>query len=109
MTYPVQISFRNLAHSPAIEELILKKASKLQRFSPHIISCRIVVEVPHRHHEHGNLYNVGIDLSVKGRELVANRNNHNELEHKEIQAAVNDAVDAAERQLEEYLRLRRGS
>jgi ribosome-associated translation inhibitor RaiA len=37
MQIPLQISFRNMDPSPAVEERIRKKAAKLQRFHDRII------------------------------------------------------------------------
>lgn len=107
VSFPMQISFRNLNHDPDIEHLIKDKASKLDRFSKEIISCRVVVEVPHRHHLHGNAYSVMVDVSVPGKQLVINHENADELAGKGINAALKDAFDAAERQLEDYAELKR--
>ena len=53
MPIPLQISFRNMDPSPAVEERIHKKAEKLERFNDRIIGCAVVVEAPHRHHHKG--------------------------------------------------------
>lgn len=36
----------------------------LDKFADHIMGCRVVVEPAGKHHEHGNLYEVRIDLTV---------------------------------------------
>ena len=41
MEIPLQISFRNMDPSPAVEERIRKKAAKLERFHDRIIGCTI--------------------------------------------------------------------
>ena len=58
MPIPLQISFRNMDPSPAVEERIRQKAEKLERFHDRIVGCTVVVEAPHRHHHKGKLYNV---------------------------------------------------
>ena len=55
MPIPLQISFRNMDPSPAVEARIRKKAEKLERFHDRIIGCTVVVEAPHRHHHKGKL------------------------------------------------------
>lgn len=50
MAYPLQITFRNMAPSAAIEASIREKAAKLEVFYERIMSCRVIVEAPHRHH-----------------------------------------------------------
>lgn len=108
MQLPLQIAFHNMEHSEALEKIIREKAAKLDEFYDKIMSCRVVVEAPHRHHQHGNLYQVRIDLTVSGEEIVVNREPPLHLAYKDIQVAIRDAFDAARRQLEDYIRLRRG-
>ena len=72
MEIPLQITFRNMPRSQAIENNIREKASKLESFYDRIMSCRVIVEAPHRHHRKGKTYEVRIDLTVPGGELVIN-------------------------------------
>lgn len=107
MKMPVQVVFRNMDKTPWIEDMILEKASGLERFHHHIIGCRVVVELPHRRHHQGNRYQVRIDLSVPEKEIVVTRSDEHK-EHEDIVASVRDAFDSAKRQLEEYSQKRRG-
>jgi cold shock CspA family protein len=107
MKLPVQISFRNMERSPAVEELVRKKAAKLDQFFDRIMSCRVIVEVPHRRHEEGNQYLVRIDLTVPGGEIAVNRESPEHTEYRDIAVALRDAFDSARRKLEEYARVRR--
>jgi cold shock CspA family protein/ribosome-associated translation inhibitor RaiA len=108
MKLPLQIAIRNVPHAEMIEELIRRKAEKLEHFCEHIMGCRVVVEVPHRHHEHGNIYQVRIDITVPGEEIVVNREPAENVSHRDYHVAVRDAFDAADRLLEDYVRRRRG-
>jgi ribosome-associated translation inhibitor RaiA len=105
----LQVSFRNVAHSDTTERLVIQKASKLARFSKQIISCRVVLELPHRHHHRGNHYNVHIGVSVPGREIVITRDSTDSKNHENLNLALIDAFEAAERQLDEYVELKRGA
>ena len=49
MKIPLQITFRGIPHSDAVEARIREKAAKLERFSSDIISCRVAVEAEHHH------------------------------------------------------------
>ena len=73
MKIPLQITFRDMAPSPAIEDNIREKAAKLDELHDGIMGCRVTVEAPHRHHHKGKAYVVRIDLTVPGGELVINR------------------------------------
>jgi ribosomal subunit interface protein len=108
MQLPLQISFRHMEHSDSIEAIIREKANKLDRFADHIMSCRVVVEPAGKQHEHGNLYQVRIDITVPDQEIAATREPSQHIEYKNISTAVRDAFDAAKRQLEEYQSKRRG-
>jgi len=103
MQIPLQITIRDVEHSEALETHIREKAKKLDEFFNHIMSCRVVVEVPHKHHRQGKHYNVRIDIGVAGGEIAVNRDNA-----EDIYVALRDAFDVAKRQLEDYARKLRG-
>ena len=44
MQQPLEITFRDIPHSDAIEQHIRDKVTKLQQYSNDIISCHVVVE-----------------------------------------------------------------
>jgi ribosomal subunit interface protein len=94
--------------SEAMAARIRREAQKLDRFHDHIMACRVTVEAPHQHHHQGSLYQVKVDLTVPGTELVASHQQHDRHEHEDAYVAVRDAFDAVQRQLEDYARRRRG-
>lgn len=108
MRLPLQVTFRNLDRSPALEADIAEKAAKLEHLFDALISCRVVVEAGHKHHQQGNLFGVSIQVSVPGRELVVSRNPRGDQAHEDAYVAVRDAFDAMRRQLEDVARVRRG-
>lgn len=103
MQIPLQITIRGIEHSDALETHIRDKAEKLDEFFDRIMSCRVVVEVPHKHHNQGKQFNVRIDVGVPGSEIVVNRDHA-----EDVYVALRDAFDAAKRQLEDYARKIRG-
>lgn len=107
MRLPLQIAFHNLERSEAIEEIVRVKAEKLDSFAGTIMGCRVVVGVPHRHHQNGNQYHVRLDITVPGEEIVVNREPSQHTEYKDVQVALRDAFDTARRQLRDYVRRRR--
>lgn len=103
MQTPLQITLRDMPASEALEVHIRDKVEKLNSFYDRIISCRVVVDMPHKHHHQGKHFNVRVDLSVPGHEIVVNRDHH-----EDAYVALRDAFDAARRQLENcWRRLRR--
>lgn len=132
MELPLQVTFRNMPASETIESNIREKAAKLESLYGQIMSCRVIVEAPHRHHHKGKAYQVRIDLTVPGGELVINRapkrldaaklrlpepsekdltETHEpgkHAAHEDIYVAIRDAFNAAGRKLQDYARRRRG-
>jgi cold shock CspA family protein/ribosome-associated translation inhibitor RaiA len=108
MPIPLQVSFRNMPPSPAVEADIREKTAKLEEFYDRITSVHVVVETPHRQHRQGKLFHVRIDVRVPGRELVVRREPAEHHAHEDAHVAVRDAFDAAKRQLEDYVREMRG-
>jgi len=105
---PVQITFRGMDTSPAVEARILEKAAKLDTFYDRIMSCRVVVEAPHKRHHKGRLFLVTIDVTVPGSELVVNTGKRFNHSHEDVYVAVRDAFNAMRRQLETHARESRG-
>ncbi len=99
MKTPLQITFRDIEHSDALETHIREKAGKLETFFEPIMSCRVVVEMPHQHKHQGKFFNVRIDIGVPGNEIVVNRDRH-----EDVYVALRDAFDATRRQLDDYSR-----
>jgi len=99
MKTPLQITFRDIPHSDALDAHIRDKAHKLEQIFADIVSCRVVVEQPARHQQQGKPFNVRIDLGVPGSEIVVDRQ-----QNEDVYAALRDAFDAAKRQLEDYAR-----
>lgn len=107
MIIPLQITWRDVDRSAAVENDIRAKARKLDHFYEHIVSCRVLVEASHRHHHKGNLYRIRIEIEVPDDEIVVTRDPAENHAHEDIYVAVRDAFDAARRQLQDYVRIRR--
>jgi ribosomal subunit interface protein len=102
MQVPLEISTRLIQLSPALEADLRKRAARLERYYDRITSCRIAVERPGNHHNEGGPYRVRLDITVPGSELVANK------EAEDLNTAIRDAFQAAERQVDEFSQRRRG-
>jgi cold shock CspA family protein/ribosome-associated translation inhibitor RaiA len=107
MQVPLQIVFKNLDRSKAVVARIKEHVAWLEEFYRGIISCRVLVEEPHKHHRTGNLFHVRISLRVPDEELVVSRDRTLHMAHKDAYVAIRDAFDDARRLLEDYIRRRR--
>ena len=108
MQLPLQVVFRDIPHSDAVENAIKKKAEKLEQFYDQIMSCRVSIEMPHSHHHKGKLYRIRIDLKVPDREIVVERSPKEHHAHEDIYVAIRDAFNAVSRQLQQFVDKRRG-
>lgn len=101
MRLPLEISFRNIRKSEAVEALIRGKADDLKRMHENIISCRVAVEAPQQHQRSGRAYRVRVTLTVPpGHELVVSRDPSGGELHDELTSVIRDAFEAARRQLQ---------
>ncbi|MFO0968963.1 MAG: HPF/RaiA family ribosome-associated protein, partial [Gemmataceae bacterium] len=91
MKVPLQVSFRDMPHSPAIEAIVLAKAEKLDHLAADIMSCHVVIEPAGKHHRHGAQYEVRIDLKLSGEEIAVTRAPGEHREYRDVQVAIRDA------------------
>jgi ribosomal subunit interface protein len=108
MEHPIQITFRGIEATDALRQAVEERAAKLETFYDKIQSGRIVVESPHRHHHKGNVYHVRVRLEVPGEEIIVSRDPPEHAQHEDLYLAINDALKETTRQLEDYVRRRRG-
>jgi hypothetical protein len=126
MTIPLQVTFRNMKHSPQVEDWIRAEAEKLETFYHRITACRVAVEVPHRHHKKGKPLHIRIDLTLPGKEIVIKRepvtirrppvngeaaaSSHVQTKspHADLQLVIHDAFKAAGRRVQDFARRQRG-
>ena len=99
----VAVTFRNLKASKTLEQDIRERVEKLETYYPDIKTCRVLVGVPHRHHERGNCFEVRIDMLVPGEEIAVSHQHLN----KDVTLVVTAAFAAAKRQLQDYARRQR--
>ena len=105
---PIQVVFRNLDASPAIEAAVRGRAEKLDRYYDRIMGVQVAVEAPHKHQHRGKIYSVRVNVTVPDEELVVSRVPNDDHAHEDVYVAIRDAFDAMRRQLEDYARQRRG-
>jgi ribosomal subunit interface protein len=99
MKLALQVAFRDMPKSEAVEADVRSHAAKLDKFYDHIISCRVTVQVPAKHKRQGKLYSVHIDVKVPADEIFSTRHH----EHEDVCVAIRDAFDAVKRRLEETM------
>jgi ribosome-associated translation inhibitor RaiA len=123
-----QITFHGLAHSPELEADILERIAWLEKYYRGIVSCRVPIEVPHRHHRDGRRFHVTIELTVPSGKAIVIRHEpsrHGALKdtatsehlkesdvdsvHRYARVAIHEAFNAARRRLQDFARRQRGA
>ena len=99
MISDTQVLFRNIDHSPAVEEAVYKRLEKLERYCDQIQSLRVILEAPHNNHHKGKVYHVGVEAMVPNHDIVVTHDQHDKHSHEDIYVAIRDAFNAVERRL----------
>lgn len=125
MTTPLTVTFPRTKASPWLEAEIAKRFERLKVLFADIVSCRVVVDIPHRHHARGNRFSIRIELGVPGEDLAITRdsNLHGmakdldeaaltkrfdvEATRRDVRVVLTDAFAAAKRRLTDYAQVRR--
>jgi len=95
--FPVTITFRDIGPSESVDAQIRRNAEKLTRYNSRIQSCHVTIEVPHKHHVHGNHYRVQIQLAIPGGDVVVGQHATEERGATDLHAAVDIAFAEAGR------------
>jgi len=104
MQVPLQIAARDFELTEAIETSIREKADKLDQYFERIQSCKVVVEAPIKpHHQKGRVYNVRIQVTIPGKEVVVNRE-----PHEDLYVSINNAFNTVYRRLKGEIEKQRG-
>jgi ribosome-associated translation inhibitor RaiA/cold shock CspA family protein len=102
MQRPLQITFKGMETSAALEALIRDRVERLDALYPRLTGCRVVVGVPHRGSETAKVpIAVCVEADIPGRGPVVGKDEVDRRESKQDHtAALNNAFEAVERQLE---------
>lgn len=96
MKSAVDVVYRDLTSSAALNETITKKIKKLNRFTDQIIHSRIVLDTPHNHKHKGKQFRASLEIDLKGSPIAITQDNES------IHLAVRDAFITAERKIKQY-------
>lgn len=101
MQVPLEIVYRNLDSSEALDALIRAQMAKMDNLCDHITSSRVALERPHAHPTTGSYWRVRIDMHVPpGHEVVVVHEGGDGDVHEDLYQAVREAFDKARRRLQ---------
>lgn len=96
MKQPLQIRFLGMEPSDAVESAARRKADKLDRFCPDIMSCRVDIELADKHQHQGRPFAVRVDVTLPEHELRVDR-----VHDEDVYVALREAFDDMKRQARE--------
>ncbi len=101
METPVAVTFRSTDPLSDIEDLVRREATKLERYGRRLVSCRMAIEEPQRHHRVGNRYRVRLEIGAGlSRPIVVTREPSEVDMHRDLRSIVLDVFRTARRQLQ---------
>ena len=110
MNTPLEITFKGLDKSAAIEAKITEKAAKLEKVFNRMTHCRVVVAAPNKHAHKGKSYEIKIDIGIPDHApLILSHESAVGDAQEDLQIALRDAFDAAKRRLEDIAERLKGS
>ncbi len=99
MQVPLEITYRGVEKTDAIDTLVHEKVAKLEKFYNNINSCHVAIEKIQDRPNSGSPYRVRLDITVPGHELIADSNPGDSVQYDPLDVVIRDAFDAASRQL----------
>ncbi len=104
MQVPLEVSFREVAKTENLDNLIREKVDKLEELCDYMTSCRVAVEKPQKNIRSGNPYRVRIEINVPpSHKIIVTREPGEGEMHDEISTVLRRAFDRASRQLKEIM------
>lgn len=107
MGVPVSITFHRVSPSAWIENDIRTRAEKLEEYCHLLRSCRVVVDVPHRHHQQGNRFRMHVELTVPDEPIAVTRDAPLNAPPRNLALVIREVFGVARRRLQDYARRHR--
>lgn len=103
METALQITFKDMEHSDAVEAVVRERVGRLGKFHHNLIGCRVVLNVPHRSAEGFKPpLGIAVEVQVPGRGTIVAKDAEERHEAKgDHTGVINRAFEAVERQLRE--------
>ena len=95
MKSAVDVVYRDLDSSAALNDIITKKLEKLSRYTDQIVHSRVVLDAPHQHKQKGKQYRASLELDIKGHPVAITQDDES------IHVAVRNVFTSAERKVKQ--------
>lgn len=107
MAIPLQITFRDIDPSAAIEARIRERAKRLDKFADRATGLHVIVAAPHARPQGSahkdRAFQFTLELTLPKGEVVIRQGDKHVHEHEDVYVAMRDAFDALERRTHQRL------
>ena len=108
MQIPPEVIFHDVERSPWVENYILERVQRLERFAEGITSCRVSLTKEQSSHHKGNRYSLMVEVRTPpNHDLAAKKAKIIGQPRTQLPALINPGFGAIERQLKKTADLRR--
>jgi len=108
-TIAPEITFHDVDRSQWVEDYIVQRLDKLERFASGITRCHVTLSQENASHKRGNRYSVMVEVRIPPQhDLAVKKQKEIRDIRTQLPAAINLAFGAIERQLKKTAALRRG-
>lgn len=108
MKTPLELVYRHMSAAQHLDERVRANVERVERLFGRLITCRVVIDAPHRRKAKGNRYDVHIEAHGPMGVFIVNAEPGDALAHSDALVAVRDAFDALERQLMRWKETHKG-
>lgn len=104
MQTPLNVTFRNIEPSEAVEATVRRRFQDLGRLHPRIVDGDVTIEAPQKRKVSGRAFKVHLRVGVPGPDINVTRESEEGSAAENVNLAINDAFDTAGRLLVERKR-----
>lgn len=109
MQVPLELTFRGVDRTPALETYIRQQVDRLHRYCPYIISAHVAVERAQEHLRVGTPWRVRVEVRIPpNHQLVAHKEPGDAPIHTDLRVIVRETFGALERQVKALVERQRG-
>lgn len=108
MESPLEVTFRNLPHTPELERLIGEEVDRLHRFAAGIVGTRVALEQEHEQAS-GSPYRIRLEVTLPPhKDLVVTRNPGDYPHNATLDSVIRNTFHVMERRIKRAAQKRRG-
>jgi len=104
MQAPLNVTFRNLDPSEAVESHVRRRFADLGKLHPRIVDGDVVIEAPQKRQVTGRPFKVHVRIGIPGPDINVTRESGDGDAARDVNLAINDAFETAGRLLVERKR-----